>query len=57
MKASPPKYHSLANNNKERFQIRIGNKTFTNGKFEKLLKLLRVKINHQLNSNEHVALY
>ena len=36
MKASPDKYHLLINNTKESFQIKIGNKTVSNSKYEKL---------------------
>ena len=37
MKANPDKYHLLINNTKERFQIKIGNETLSNSKYEKLL--------------------
>ena len=37
MKANPDKYHLLINNTKERFQIKIGNETISNSKYEKLL--------------------
>ena len=52
MKANPDKYHVLINNTKESFQIKIGNETVSNSKYE---KLLGVKINHELNFNEHVS--
>ena len=37
MKANPAKYHLLINNTKESFQIKIGNETVSNNKYEKLL--------------------
>ena len=37
VKANPDKYHLLINNTKESFQIKIGNETFSNSKYEKLL--------------------
>ena len=52
MKANPDKYHLLINNTKESFQIKIGNETVSNSKYE---KLLGVKIDHELNFNEHVS--
>ena len=39
MKANPDKYHLLINNTKESFQIKIGNETVSNSKYEKLLGL------------------
>ena len=51
MKGNPEKYHLLINNSKENFQIQIGNETITNSKYEKLLGL---KIDPELNFNEHV---
>ena len=51
MKVNPDKYHLLINNTKESFQIKIGNETVSNGKCE---KLLGVKVDHELNFNEHV---
>ena len=42
--ANPGKYHFLINNPKESFQIKIGNKTVSNSKYE---KLLGVKIDHE----------
>ena len=51
MKANPDKYHVLINNTKKSFQIKIGNETVSNSKYE---KLLGVKIDHELNFNEHV---
>ena len=53
MKANPDKYHLLINNTKESFQTKIGNKTVTNSKYE---KLRGVKVDHELNFNEHVSL-
>ena len=35
MKANPDKYHLLINNTKESFQIKIGNETVSNSKYEK----------------------
>ena len=52
MKANPNKYHLLINNSKESFQIKIGNETVTYSKYE---KLPRVKIDHELNFNEHAS--
>ena len=52
MKANPDKYHLLINNTKESFQIKIGNETVSNNKYE---KLPGVKIDHELNFNEHVS--
>ena len=52
MKANPDKYHLLINNTKESFQVKIGNETVSNSKYE---KLLGVKIDHELNFNEHVS--
>ena len=51
MKANPDKYHLLINNTEESFQIKIGNETVTNSKYE---KLLGVRIDYELNINEHV---
>ena len=51
MKVNPDKCHLLINNTKESFQIKIGNETVSNGKCE---KLLGVKVDHELNFNEHV---
>ena len=47
MKANPDKYHLLINNTKESFQIKVVNETVSNSKYE---KLLRVKVDHELNS-------
>ena len=52
MKANPNKYHLLINITKESFQIKIGNETVSNSKYE---KLLGVKVDHELNFNEHVS--
>ena len=52
MKANPDKYHLLKNNTKECFQIMIGNETVSNSKYEKLLE---VKVDRELNFNEHVS--
>ena len=52
MKANPDKYHLLINNTKKSFQIKIGNETVSNSKYE---KLLGVKVDHELNFNEHVS--
>ena len=52
MKANPDKYHLLINNAKKSFQIKIGNETVSNSKYEKLLV---VKVDHELNFNEHVS--
>ena len=52
MKANPDKYHLPINNTTESFQIKIGNETVSNSKYE---KLLGVKVDHELNFNEHVS--
>ena len=52
MKANPDKYHLLINNTNESLQIKIGNKTVSNSKYE---KLLGVQVNHEKNFNEHVS--
>ena len=52
MKTNPDKYHFLINNTEESFQIKIGNETVSNSKYE---KLLGVKIDHELNFNELVS--
>ena len=52
MKANSDKYHLLINNTKESFQIKIGNEAVSNSKYE---KLLGVKIDHELNFNEHIS--
>ena len=52
MKANPGKNHLLINNTKENFQIMIGNETVNNSKYE---KLLGVKVDNELNFNEHVS--
>ena len=52
IKVKPDKYHLLINNTKKSFQIKIGNETVSNSKYE---KLLGVKIDHELNFNEHVS--
>ena len=52
MKANPDKCHLLINNTKESFQIKIGNETVSNSKYEKLLV---AKVDHGLNVNEHVS--
>ena len=39
MKGNPDKYHLLINNTKENFQVKIGNETVSNSKYEKLLGL------------------
>ena len=52
MKENPDKCHFLINNTKQSFQIKIGNETVSNSKYE---KLLGVKVDHELNFNEHVS--
>ena len=52
IKVKPDKYHLLINNTKKSFQKKIGNETVSNSKYE---KLLGVKIDHELNFNEHVS--
>ena len=52
MKVNHDKYHLLINNTKESFQINIGNETVSNSQYE---ELLGVKIDHELNFNEHVS--
>ena len=46
MKANRDKYHLFINNTKESFQIKIGNETVRNSKYEKLQGF---KIDHELN--------
>ena len=53
MNTNPDKYHLLINNTKESFQIKIGDETISNSKYE---KLLGVQVDHELNFNEHVLL-
>ena len=52
MKANPDKYHLLINNTIESFQIKTGNETISNNKYE---KLPGVKVDHELNFNEHAS--
>ena len=52
MKANPDKYQLLINNTKESFQIKIDIETVGNSKYEKLLV---VKVDQELNFNEHVS--
>ena len=52
MKANPDKYHLPINNTTESFQIKIGNETVSNSKHKKLLE---IKVDHDLNFNEHVS--
>ena len=52
MKAYPDKYHSLINNTKESFQVKIRNETVSNSQYE---KLLGIKVDHELNFNQHVS--
>ena len=52
MKANPDKYHLPINNTTESFQIKIGNDTVSNSKHKKLLE---IKVDHDLNFNEHVS--
>ena len=52
MKANPEKYDLLINNTKESFQIMICNEAVSNNKYE---KLLWVKVDYELNLNEHVS--
>ena len=52
MTAYPDKYHLLISNTKESFQIKIGNETVSNSKYE---KLLGVKADHELKFNKHVS--
>ena len=51
MKVNHGKYQLLINTTKESFQIKIGNETVSNSKYE---KLQLVKVDHELNLNEHV---
>ena len=53
MKTNSEKYHLLINKTKENFQIKIGSEAVSNRKYE---KFLRVKVDHELNFNEHVSL-
>ena len=52
MKTNSDQHHLLINSNKESFQIKIGNKTVSNSKYE---KLLGVKVDNELNFNEHIS--
>ena len=52
MKTSHDKYQLLINITKESVQLKIGNETVSNSKYE---RLLGVKIDHELNFNEHVS--
>ena len=52
MKASPDKYYLLINNTKESFQIKIGNETVSNNKWE---KLLGAKVDHELNFSNYIS--
>ena len=52
MKTNTDKYHLLINNTKESFQIKTGNKTVSNSKYEKFLGL---KVDHELNFNGHIS--
>ena len=49
MNANPDRYLLACNNTKESFQIKIGNETVSNSKYE---KLLRIKIDHEQNDYE-----
>ena len=49
MNANPDRYLLACNNTKESFQIKIGNETDSNSKYE---KLLRIKIDHEQNDYE-----
>ena len=52
MNASPDKYYLLINNTKESFQIKIGNETVSNTKWE---KLLGAKVDHELNFSNYIS--
>ena len=52
MRANPEKYDLLINNSTGWFQIKIGNETVTNSKYD---KLLGIKIDPELNVNNHVS--
>ena len=52
IKANPEKYHLLINNIKESFQMKIGNEAISNSKYK---KLPGVKVDHELNFNEHIS--
>ena len=52
MKVNSDKYHLLLNYSKESFQIKIGNETASNSKYENWLGF---KVDHKLNFNEHVS--
>ena len=52
MKANPDKYYLLMNNTEERFQIKFRNETVSNSKYG---KLLGIKVDHELNFNQHVS--
>ena len=52
MKTNSDKYHLLINNTKESSQMKIGNETVSNSKYD---RLLGVKVDHELSFNEHVS--
>ena len=52
MKENRDKYRLLINNAKKSFQIKIGNETVSNSKYE---RLLGVKVYHELNFIEHIS--
>ena len=52
MKANPDKYQLLINKSNGSSQIKIGKETVTYSNYE---KLPRVKIDHELNFDEHVS--
>ena len=52
MKANPDKYYLLMNNTEERFQIKFRNETVSNSKYG---NLLGIKVDHELNFNQHVS--
>ena len=46
------RFHLIINNTKESFQIKIGNETLSNNKYE---KLLAVKVDHELTFSKNVS--
>ena len=52
MKTNPERYDLLINNTKESFQIMICSEAISSSKYE---KLLWVKVDYELNFNEHVS--
>ena len=52
MKNNPDKYHLLIDNTNESLQMKIGNETVSNSKYEMLVE---VKVDHEFSFNEHAS--